>query len=118
MFAKRLQELREGRGLSQQDLAAILDTDRQRIYRYENGRNEPSGDIIVKIAQYFEVTTDYLFGLTDDPHGYQEVEELTGLERRLIAAMRGKSLSEVFAVLSALSEQTDKAVVTKKQPTL
>lgn len=113
MFSKRLQELRESRGLSQQDLAAILDTDRQRIYRYENGRNEPSGDIVVKIAQYFEVTTDYLFGLTADPHGYQEVEELTDMERRLIAALRGKSFTEVFAVMSALSEQSDKAIITK-----
>lgn len=60
MFGKRLKELRENQGITQSDLAASLNVSRQSISGYENNSVEPSLDIIVKIADIFNVSLDYL----------------------------------------------------------
>lgn len=60
MFGKRLKELRENQGITQADLAASLNVSRQSISGYENDAVEPSLDIIVKIADIFNVSLDYL----------------------------------------------------------
>ena len=59
-----LAELREDRGLTQLDLSKQLHISNSSISAYENGSRLPSIDIIVCLAKFFDVTTDYLFGLT------------------------------------------------------
>lgn len=59
-----LQELRKDRGLSQKQLADIFITTQRTISNWENGRNEPPYDMLVKYAKYFDVSTDYILGLT------------------------------------------------------
>lgn len=62
-FGKVLKELREEKGLKQKDLAVILNVSDKAISSWELGRTEPSMEIIVAIAKFFGVTTDYLLGL-------------------------------------------------------
>ena len=63
----RLKELRKKKGLSQLRLATDLNTTQNTISRYETGEREPGIDELIKIADYFNVSVDYLIGRTENP---------------------------------------------------
>lgn len=63
---ERLKELRIQRGLYQKDVATKLGVDRTTYVKYENGRSEPNHEMLQKLADIFETTTDYLLGRTDE----------------------------------------------------
>ena len=63
----RLKELRKKKGLTQLRLATELNTTQNTISRYETGEHEPGIAELIKIADYFNVSVDYLIGRTDDP---------------------------------------------------
>jgi len=65
-----LKELRKSKGLSQLRLATDLNTTQNTISRYETGEREPGIAELIKIADYFHVSVDYLIGHTDDPRPY------------------------------------------------
>ena len=65
-FADRLKELRLEKGLSQRLLADALGYNQSMISFWENKINEPTETAIRKAALYFEVSADYLLGLTDE----------------------------------------------------
>ena len=58
----RLKEIRKNVGASPQQLAELLGISVQSYYRYENGQNEPSLPALIKLADYFGVSLDYLCG--------------------------------------------------------
>ena len=62
----RLKELRKERGLKQKDLATVLQVAPQSIGYYENLINKPDPEMLIKIADYFNVSIDYLLGREDD----------------------------------------------------
>ncbi len=68
-FAERLKELRELRGLTQEQLAAAIGVARATIGGYEapSKHREPEFDIVMRLAAFFGVSTDYLLGKSDDP---------------------------------------------------
>lgn len=67
-FATRLWRLmNDGPGTTQAQLAEITGKTRQTISQYVNGISEPGYNTLVRIADYFQVSTDYLLGRTDDP---------------------------------------------------
>ena len=61
----RLRELREEKGLYQIHLAKELNVSIKTISNWERGTREPDIATIIKLAKFFEVTTDYLLGVTD-----------------------------------------------------
>lgn len=63
-FGTRLKELRNNKHMSQEELGNFLNVGKSSISSYENGTREPSKEAIVKIAEIFGVTTDYLLGNT------------------------------------------------------
>ena len=65
IFCERLKELRDEKELLQKDLAIILGTTNSSVCDWETGRHQPDYEMLVKIADYFGVTTDYLLGRTD-----------------------------------------------------
>lgn len=65
IFNDRLKELKENKNIMLKDLANDLDTTSPKLSNYINGNAEPSYDFLVKIASYFDVTTDYLTGMSD-----------------------------------------------------
>ncbi len=65
IFAQRVKELRLEKGMSQKQMAEILKIKQQSYARYELDTSEPCYDMLVEIAKYFEVTTDFLLGLSD-----------------------------------------------------
>ena len=64
-FGKRLTEVRKNKGLSQEDLAKHLGTKSPVIGRYERDEMKPSIDTANKLAEYLEVSLDYLIGNID-----------------------------------------------------
>jgi len=63
----RLKELRKKKGISQLRLATDLNTTQNTISRYETGEREPGIYELIKIADYFNVSVDYLIGRTENP---------------------------------------------------
>lgn len=63
----RLKELRKKKGISQLRLATELNTSQNTISRYETGEREPGIAELIKIANYFNVSVDYLIGRTENP---------------------------------------------------
>ena len=57
---ERLQELRRARGFSQEELADRLGVSRQAVSKWENGQGKPELDNVVRLAEIYGVTTDYL----------------------------------------------------------
>lgn len=64
-FAARFRLLRSERALSQLEIANILGSKPTTVASWEQGRSRPEIDMLVKIANYFNVSVDYLLGLTD-----------------------------------------------------
>lgn len=62
IFHERLHELRKLNKLTQVSVAEYLDISQPSYIRYENGSAEPSYENLVKLADLFDVTTDYLLG--------------------------------------------------------
>lgn len=56
----RIKELRESRHLSQQRLAIDMNVSQAMISKYELGQSEPDIQMIMKLAKYFQVSSDYL----------------------------------------------------------
>ena len=65
----RLRALREGIGLSQSKFADVIGSTQSSINRYEQGQSAPSLETLVKYADYFDVSMDYLYCRTDEPRG-------------------------------------------------
>lgn len=65
IFQDRLKELRTERNLSQKDLAKILGTTNSSICDWETNRAQPDMEMLIKLADYFDTTVDYLLGRTD-----------------------------------------------------
>ena len=63
----RLKALREKRGISQLKLAMDLDMNENSISRYETGAREADYKSLIKFADYFDVSIDYLLERTDNP---------------------------------------------------
>ncbi|KAA0956673.1 helix-turn-helix domain-containing protein [Planococcus sp. ANT_H30] len=62
MFSKTLQQLRKSKKLTQDELANRLNINRGTYANYERGHRQPDFDTLIKIADYFDVSTDYLLG--------------------------------------------------------
>ena len=62
-FKDRLKELRQANGLSQMQLAKELNLSQSAVAKWELGKTEPTASAIIKVAKYFNETTDYLLGI-------------------------------------------------------
>ena len=68
-LGERLRILRESVKLSQVKMADLLGVKQSSINRYEQGQSAPSLETLVKYADYFDVSMDYLYCRTDEPRG-------------------------------------------------
>lgn len=83
MLGDSIRELRQNRGISQVALAMALGVTKQSVSNWENDNIQPSIEMLVKIAKYFSVSTDYLLGLTE-----QESIDVSGLSSTQITHLR------------------------------
>ena len=92
----RIKELRLSRHLTQRELGDIISVTQQNISKYENNVIEVPVDVLIKIAQYFNVTTDYILGIT---------ETKRNLERQVIV---NKAIDEYFEYVEIFKTLTMK----------
>lgn len=63
----RIRDLREDRDLSQTDIARVIKTTQQQYSKIETGKADISGEKLILLAQYYNVSVDYILGLTKTP---------------------------------------------------
>lgn len=63
---QRIKDLREDNDLTQADIARILSTTQQQYGRYENGHREIPVHHLITLCKYYNVSADFLLGLTDN----------------------------------------------------
>lgn len=64
----RLREIRKSKGISQIKMAMDLNTNQNTISRYETGEREPCINDLIRIADYFNISVDYLLERTNNPN--------------------------------------------------
>lgn len=64
-FGERLKELRAGKGLTQKQLAEAMSVSGNTVHAWESDKQEPSLAALVRLAEYFDVSADFLLGRTD-----------------------------------------------------
>ena len=64
---RRLKDLREDRDLKQRELAAFLNCSQQVYSNYELGQRDLPTDVLIRLAEFYQVSTDYILGLTSNP---------------------------------------------------
>ncbi len=93
VFSSQLQNLRKERGITQETLAVNLGVSPQAVSKWENG-SFPDGDLLPRIADFFEVSIDYLYG---------RAERARSIEQRVFDELKEKKLSK-DAIFDAIFE--------------
>ena len=65
-LAERLKELRKERGVRQEQVAVAVDISMSAYCNYEQGKREPTASVLIRMADYYDVSVDYLLGRSDD----------------------------------------------------
>ena len=63
---KRIRDLREDRDISQQQMAEYLNISQSTYSRYESGYLDVPSEVLIKLAQYYGVSTDYILDISDE----------------------------------------------------
>ena len=105
MMMERLSELRKARGITQQRVAVDLGMEQTSISAYEVGKYFPTVDALVKLADYFNVSTDYLLGLTDaKPRLAGPMDDATRYAASLFASLPGVYRERAIGYLEGLRD--------------
>lgn len=67
MQYRRIRDLREDNDLTQKQVAQSLNCSQQVYSNYELGQRDIPTDILIKLSKFYDVSTDYILGLSDDP---------------------------------------------------
>lgn len=113
----RIKEVRKKKGLSLQQVADAVGLGNNTISRYETGKREPKLETWNKLAEYFNVPTSYLMGLSDDVNGWKEWAENTGYSvkqikdeiQRLIKTKRLDSSADIQYQIGQAVKSLDSA---------
>ena len=91
-FHQKLRMLRKEKKLSQVEVGEILHYGYTAISNYENGRNEPTLTDLCRIADFFDVSTDFLLGRTEDRQSHCRIDDICNL-------LQGISFVDVLKLL-------------------
>lgn len=120
IFAKKLKDLRLEKNLNQSQIADLLGVTYFTVGKWENSKAEPSFDTLKKLAEFFDVSTDYLLGREDDlgVKGYtRSTEPLSGEEADLLKDFRQLGVfarSSILIQVKALAEKAKKEELKQK----
>ncbi len=81
-FKSNLRNLRIKNKISQENLASIVGVTRGAVAQWENGFNLPSNIALIRIADYFDVSLDYLMGRTEERNSHDSAEDQTSISAR------------------------------------
>ena len=69
IIGQRLRDLRQNAKLSQARVAAVVGSRQSAVARYESGEAHVPAEMLVTLADYYDISLDYIFGRTDNPQG-------------------------------------------------
>lgn len=75
-YYKRLRELREDHDLTQRQIASTLGVTQPQYFRYEQGYRDLPTDLLIKLADLYQTSTDYILERTNDPRFYNPSQEI------------------------------------------
>lgn len=107
MFKRRIQELLFEKRITQQDLAKEINMTAATLSRNLNGHNPPKAEVIVAIANYFNVSTDYLLGLTNNKHSHNNTITIDPLYIKIYDELKDldqDSQDDIFSMISKMKE--------------
>lgn len=90
----KIRELRKEKGITQEQLADAVNVKKYTIGDWERNRTEPNITTLVAMADYFEVSTDYLLGRSDDTGVVQANANLTPDEEEVLLLYRQMSFQD------------------------
>ncbi len=90
----KIRELRKEKGITQEQLADAVNVKKYTIGDWERNRTEPNITTLVAMADYFEVSTDYLLGRSDDTGLVQANANLTPDEEEVLLLYRQMSFQD------------------------
>ena len=105
---KRLAELRKSRNLSQKELAQKLTSSQNTISNWETGKREPDFETTIMLADYFDVTTDYLLGNEQKNKPVTERDKLTSENIDLFEQLPTDKKQQALDYLRYLVEHQEK----------
>ena len=73
-YRTRIRNVREDRDFTQARIAQVLHKSQQGYSHIESGRAELKIDDLIRLCRFYQLSSDYLIGLTDNPRGFQEAE--------------------------------------------
>ena len=100
MIGERLIELRKDRELTQKELSELLFINYRTYSGYERNETEASDDFKIKLAQFYNVSVDYLLGITDNPHPIRSGDDYVKLQKRLTPKSRRELEQYITFLLS------------------
>jgi len=107
-FATNLGKLRREKGLSQRQAAALLGVSQALLSHYENDSREPKLDFVIKVCDYYSVTTDFILGRTKERN--DGVSRLSSQVDEVISSLVKLKTTEIELIdkLKTLTEQNKK----------
>jgi len=100
-LGKRIKQLREEKGLSQREMAKLLNIGSSTIGMYETDKRNPDYDTLKVFAEFFNVTTDYLLGLSTDFQSNNQDKIQTDIE----GIFRQKDHGDAYLKISELADK-------------
>lgn len=111
MFGEKLKSLRKDKKLSQEDFAIIFGVGRSTVTKWERNEREPDFDTLIKIADYFNVTTDHLLDRYQD-NAIEIISQIIILVYALNAELeKQQSLPEAITVYKEYRTQIDRLLL-------
>lgn len=112
MFHERLRNLREKENITREHLAKSLDITYSALSKYETGKREPDFEILQKLASYFNVTTDYLLGISEyDEPMHQKVGTEDSNQQEFEAWVNDPRSNIFFREFNESSEEQKEALL-------
>lgn len=103
----RIKEVRKKQGYSQQSLAMKLNVNQTAISQWERGTTTPSASLLKQLSKLFNVSTDYLLGISDDYHTYswQDTDIMNEVKNNLDPIIKN-----IFQSIKESDDQTQKLI--------
>lgn len=103
-----LKELMKQRDIQQQQMAQILNVSRASIYKYQQGKAEPNIETLIKIADYFDVSLDYLCGRQNKNLLF--IDSLTQQKKELINLIKELDDDETLIAIGMIARLANKPI--------
>ncbi|NLM59803.1 MAG: helix-turn-helix transcriptional regulator [Clostridium sp.] len=114
-FGKKLRSLREEKRLSQVELSKKLNVTSQALSQYELGKRIPDAEMIIRIADFFDVSVDYLLDRTNERITVDNIKAIlasdSAFARALDKLTTRKELQELFKITKDLSRERVEQII-------